>query len=329
MVRVAGLRHAIADGDVEPDLAGLTPAQQLAAIAERAHAMVDALYRLTFDEIMPALATAGVRIVAWSESRAGSSRSRWQTFFRDEILPVLTPLAIDASRPFPLLASLSLNLALLLGRGAGRERAATGDRPGAARSRAARAGRRCPVRSCCSRRSSRAHVALLFPGQPMSGVCRHPSRARLPSWSSTTRAAGRTWSWSSAKCAGGAAATSCASRSSTDASKSSSTLLRTHLEITDRRRLRRARTARPAGVDGPDRSAGARRASRSAASAGRRAGRTSSRRTCSRSSTSGRCSCIIPTTPTTRCSRSWRRRPTIPTCWPSSRRCTGPASDRR
>ena len=66
MVRVAGLRHAIADGDLEPDLAGLTPAQQLTAVAGRAHAMVDALYRLTFDEIMPGFARFGVRIIPWS-----------------------------------------------------------------------------------------------------------------------------------------------------------------------------------------------------------------------------------------------------------------------
>ncbi|MEO8258681.1 MAG: polyphosphate kinase 1 [Acidobacteriota bacterium] len=113
MVRVAGLRHAIADGDVDPDLAGLTPAQQLAAVADRAHGLVDALYRLTFGEMMPALEGYGVRLIAWSSLEA-SQQVALSGLFRDEILPVLTPLAIDASRPFPLLASLSLNLALLL-----------------------------------------------------------------------------------------------------------------------------------------------------------------------------------------------------------------------
>src|SRR5262249_430767 len=113
MVRVAGLRHAVADGDAAPDLSGLTPAQQLAAVAERAHSMVDALYRLTEQEIMPALAAAGVRIVAWKDLHAGR-RGAPADPFPSATLPGLTPLAIDAARPFPLLSSLSLNLALRL-----------------------------------------------------------------------------------------------------------------------------------------------------------------------------------------------------------------------
>ena len=113
MVRVALLQHAVSEGGVSPDLAGLTPAQQLAAVGERAHALVKALYQLTFGELMPALATAGVRIVAWSELEPAQQLSLG-AFFREAVLPVLTPLAIDVSRPFPLLSSLSLNLALRL-----------------------------------------------------------------------------------------------------------------------------------------------------------------------------------------------------------------------
>jgi polyphosphate kinase len=112
MVRVAGLRH-----DVEhqggPDLSGLTPSQQLTAVAERAHAIVDALYRLTIEELIPALARAGVRLLSWGELEAHQQRALAE-YFRESVLPVLTPLAIDAARPFPLLSSLSLNLALRL-----------------------------------------------------------------------------------------------------------------------------------------------------------------------------------------------------------------------
>ena len=114
MVRVAAVRHAIADGDVAPDLAGLTPLQQFGEVGRRAHAMVDELYRVTFTEIMPALDRAGARLVAWS-NLAPDQQVGLAEFFREAILPVLTPLAIDESRPFPLLASLSLNLALRLG----------------------------------------------------------------------------------------------------------------------------------------------------------------------------------------------------------------------
>jgi len=113
MVRVAGLQHEVSDGDTTPDLSGSSPAGQLAAIGARAHEMVDALYRLTFDEIMPALAPAGARLVGWSELEQ-AKRDALGEYFRDAILPVLTPLAIDASRPFPLLSSLSLNLAFRL-----------------------------------------------------------------------------------------------------------------------------------------------------------------------------------------------------------------------
>ena len=113
MVRVAGLHHAIADRDESLDIAGLTSSQQLAGVTARAHTMVASLYGLVLDELMPALEKAGVRIVPRKE--LGPAReAAIGTFFREQVLPVLTPLAIDTSRPFPLLSSLSLNLALRL-----------------------------------------------------------------------------------------------------------------------------------------------------------------------------------------------------------------------
>jgi polyphosphate kinase len=113
MVRVAGLKRAIEDEDTSPDLSGLTPAQQLAAVHDRARAMMNALYEVTLGTLLPALATHNIRIRAWTELDA-SRQSGVGAFFRDAVLPVLTPLAIDVSRPFPLLSSLSLNLAVLL-----------------------------------------------------------------------------------------------------------------------------------------------------------------------------------------------------------------------
>jgi polyphosphate kinase len=113
MVRVAALQNAVAEGDTAPDLAGLTPGQQLVQISERAHAMVDRLYQAVTGEILPALSELGIRIIPLSELEA-ASRSALAKHFRDEVLPALTPLAIDSSRPFPMLASLSLNLAVLL-----------------------------------------------------------------------------------------------------------------------------------------------------------------------------------------------------------------------
>jgi polyphosphate kinase len=114
MVRVAALKNALAEGDTAPDLAGLTPAQQLQRIAERTHPMVEQLYEALTGEILPQLAERGLRLVRPGDLEA-PARAALSRYFRDEVLPALTPLAIDTSRPFPMLASLSLNLAVLLG----------------------------------------------------------------------------------------------------------------------------------------------------------------------------------------------------------------------
>jgi polyphosphate kinase len=114
MVRVAALKNAFAEGDSAPDVAGLTPAQQLAKIYERAHTMVEQLYAALTGEILPPLAERGLRLVRPGDLDA-PARAALTRYFKNEVLPALTPLAIDASRPFPMLASLSLNLAVLIG----------------------------------------------------------------------------------------------------------------------------------------------------------------------------------------------------------------------
>ena len=114
MVRVAALKNALAEGDTAPDVAGLTPAQQLQTISERAHAMVEQLYAALTGEILPPLAERGLRLVRPGDLEP-NARAALTRFFKGEVLPALTPLAIDVSRPFPMLASLSLNLAVLLG----------------------------------------------------------------------------------------------------------------------------------------------------------------------------------------------------------------------
>src|SRR5262245_54745303 len=113
MVRVAGVLHAWADDDKTPDVAGLTAEQQFDAIQLRAHEFVARLYDVTLQDLVPALRTAGIRLLSWKELPPPTQQGV-SAHFRDEVLPVLTPLAIDMSRPFPLLASLSLNLALRL-----------------------------------------------------------------------------------------------------------------------------------------------------------------------------------------------------------------------
>jgi polyphosphate kinase len=115
MVRVARLRNAIDEGDTEPDPAGLTPAQQLKQVSARVHALVAHLYALVTADILPALAVNGIRIAAPADLDP-VRREALAAYFRDDVLPVLTPLAVDTARPFPMLSSLSVNLALRLAR---------------------------------------------------------------------------------------------------------------------------------------------------------------------------------------------------------------------
>jgi len=120
MVRVAGLKNTVAEGDTTPDLAGLTPRQQLHVVSERAHEMVDTLGQTLVEQILPALAEQGVRIVSL-DSLEATQKGHLSRYFRSEVLPALTPLAIDVSRPFPRLANLTLNLAVLLAPAEGEE----------------------------------------------------------------------------------------------------------------------------------------------------------------------------------------------------------------
>ncbi|HUR35622.1 MAG TPA: polyphosphate kinase 1 [Vicinamibacterales bacterium] len=113
MVRVAGLKESIDEHSAAADLCGMTPQEQLAAVGARAHQFVARLYDLTVGELLPALAAVGIRLVHVADL-SDNQRASLAPFFRDSVLPVLTPLAIDVLRPFPRLSSLSLNIAVLL-----------------------------------------------------------------------------------------------------------------------------------------------------------------------------------------------------------------------
>jgi len=101
------------EGDTSPDSSGLTPAQQLAAISSRVHAFVQRQYAILTGQLLPALALEGIRVGTIDDLTA-DQRAAAAAYFRDEVLPALTPLAIDFARPFPMLSSLSLNLTFLL-----------------------------------------------------------------------------------------------------------------------------------------------------------------------------------------------------------------------
>ena len=166
MVRVAQLKHAILDGDRTPDPAGLNPEQQLTAVHARTHAFMDALYGLTTGDLLPALEGHDIRIVRYA-ALTDPRRASLASYFRDAILPILTPLAIDVSRPFPLLSSLSLNLVVLLGPANGEtaNRLAVVQVPsGVPRLIRVHPGERTFV---LLEDVIRGHLSQLFPGQPI------------------------------------------------------------------------------------------------------------------------------------------------------------------
>lgn len=106
MVRVAGLQDAASEGDERLDPAGLTTLEQFQAISARVHTMVGEQHDLVTRTLLPALATCGITVQRVAELNQGL-RSAVSACFRDEVLPALTPLAIDTARPFPMLVSLS------------------------------------------------------------------------------------------------------------------------------------------------------------------------------------------------------------------------------
>jgi polyphosphate kinase len=113
MVRVGGLKQDVDEDRHTPDLSGLTAAEQLTEIKARTRSFVMRLYDTVQEHLLPELATRDVRMLRWAELDL-PRQVALRDYFREAVLPVLTPLAIDVSRPFPLVSSLSLNLALLL-----------------------------------------------------------------------------------------------------------------------------------------------------------------------------------------------------------------------
>ena len=110
MVRVGGLQQIAAEGRNKPDLSGLTPAAQLREIARLTRQMTEDQYACLAD-LESRLASAGIRRV-----RAGDLAPKEEAFverlFTNDILPVLTPIAVSPDRPFPILAGLRINLFL-------------------------------------------------------------------------------------------------------------------------------------------------------------------------------------------------------------------------
>jgi polyphosphate kinase len=113
MVRVAGLKRRIAAGLAVTAASGLEPREVLENIRVRALELQTRHAAIFRDEVRPELDEHGIRIVSWAEL-SPDEQDRLHTFFREQVFPVLTPLAVDPAHPFPYISGLSLNLAVIL-----------------------------------------------------------------------------------------------------------------------------------------------------------------------------------------------------------------------
>ena len=116
MVRVASIEDMLEANYVKRDIAGLTAAEQLDAIYSQAHEFVDLQYSTLNRQILPALKEAGITLVKTCDDLTAAEREYVDEYFDTEVYPVITPMAVDSSRPFPLIGNRSLNIGALLRR---------------------------------------------------------------------------------------------------------------------------------------------------------------------------------------------------------------------
>ena len=114
MVRVASLKDMVHAKYAKKDIAGLTAKEQLEKISEKTHQLVDVQYSTYNRSLVPALKQNGLRIVMEHEDLTRDEAAFADEYFHKNVYPVLTPMAFDSSRPFPLIRNKTLNIAALL-----------------------------------------------------------------------------------------------------------------------------------------------------------------------------------------------------------------------
>ena len=114
MVRVASLKDMEHAGYTKPDIAGMTPTEQLIAINEKTRELVELQYNIWGKHLNPALKENGIILYDKYEDLNEEQLKFVDSFFMSQVYPVLTPMAFDASRPFPLIRNKSLNIAALI-----------------------------------------------------------------------------------------------------------------------------------------------------------------------------------------------------------------------
>jgi polyphosphate kinase len=113
MVRVSGLKRRAEMGLQVTSADGQSSRETLTQLAQKTRELSARHARCFLEDIEPALADEGIRIVRWS-ALTDEERGRLAAYFRSKVFPVLTPLAVDPAHPFPYISGLSLNLAVLV-----------------------------------------------------------------------------------------------------------------------------------------------------------------------------------------------------------------------
>ena len=114
MVRVASLKDQVHAGYTKKDIAGMTSKEQIDAILKETHKFTTAQYNTYNRSFLPSLKKNGLKIVTEFEKLTEEQADYVDNYFQKEVFPVLTPMAVDSSRPFPLIRNRSLNIGALL-----------------------------------------------------------------------------------------------------------------------------------------------------------------------------------------------------------------------
>ena len=116
MIRVASLKDMVHAKYTKQDIAGMTPSEQLEKILNNAHDLVNLQYSTYNRSLLPTLKQNGFVMVAEHEGLTKEKGAYVDQYFMDNVYPVLTPMAVDSSRPFPLIRNKSLNIGALITR---------------------------------------------------------------------------------------------------------------------------------------------------------------------------------------------------------------------
>ncbi|HEX8324566.1 MAG TPA: hypothetical protein VF595_11725, partial [Tepidisphaeraceae bacterium] len=113
MKRVGGLQRQREDRVTDRSLDGMTVDEQLATIHRRVRPMLESMYNLWFDDLHPALRRHGVSVRSYADLLAEEA-THVNEFFRRQVFPILTPLAVDPGHPFPFISNLSRSMGVML-----------------------------------------------------------------------------------------------------------------------------------------------------------------------------------------------------------------------